>query len=351
MADPKDFSKTAASNTSVGGVNIDEGANTAQMNDSQRAILATLAPPADFGATAGAIKVDDIAESTAAAGVTIDGLLIKDGDIPNVPASIVAQIPTLSLPLGHIEGLIVSNNSGDSDHDVDISSGECRDVNNSADIRLLSTITKQINTNWSAGTGQGGFPSTGITLSADTWYRAFALLNNDGVTVDAGFDTASNASNLLADAADYTQYRQVGWVLTDASSNIIGFNATLTAGGGLRVRWDDPPLDLDTSAQSTTAIARALSVPTGIQVEVWLNGYVTNSGGNPFLYVRSPDQNDEIPSNTAAPMATIFGVVSASQGGMIGPFLTNTSGEVTTRANTASTTVRLATIMYEDSRR
>lgn len=81
MADsaPKDFSTTPASNATVRGVNIAEGSQAAQLNDAIRSVLAVLANP-DFGALS--VKADTIDESTADAGVTIDGLLIKDGGFP-----------------------------------------------------------------------------------------------------------------------------------------------------------------------------------------------------------------------------------------------------------------------------
>lgn len=88
MADlaPKDFSTTAASNPTVGGVNIAEGSQAAQLNNALRAVMAVIANP-DFGVGT-LFKVDTIAESTADAGVTIDGVLIKDGAIPSISALI-----------------------------------------------------------------------------------------------------------------------------------------------------------------------------------------------------------------------------------------------------------------------
>jgi microcystin-dependent protein len=93
MADlaPKDFSTTAASNATVGGINIAEGSTAAQLNDALRAVLAVLANP-DFGVGT-LFKVDNIAESTADEGVTVDGLLIKDGAIPSITTEIAASIP------------------------------------------------------------------------------------------------------------------------------------------------------------------------------------------------------------------------------------------------------------------
>lgn len=73
---PKDFSTTAASNSTVGGINIAEGSTAAQLNDAIRATLAVV-KTGDWGSAG--IAADVIAESTTDAGVTIDGLLIKDG--------------------------------------------------------------------------------------------------------------------------------------------------------------------------------------------------------------------------------------------------------------------------------
>ena len=87
---PKDFSTDPNVNTTVWSVSIAEGASTSDMNNSQRGILAVI-KDADWGA--GPIKSDTIAESTADAGVTIDGLTIKDGDFDTLPASVTALIP------------------------------------------------------------------------------------------------------------------------------------------------------------------------------------------------------------------------------------------------------------------
>lgn len=79
-ADIKDFDPvTPLNNTTVKGVSIAQNATAvAQVDDAIRSVLSVVAA-ADFGTLS--VKMDTIAESTAAAGVTIDGLLIKDGSI------------------------------------------------------------------------------------------------------------------------------------------------------------------------------------------------------------------------------------------------------------------------------
>jgi hypothetical protein len=111
--------------------------------------------------------------------------------------------------LGWWNGLTLTN-AADASTDVTCSTGQILDTNGDVCIDLKSAITKEIDNSWSEGDGLGGFPSTGITLSTG-WYRFFLIMKQDG-TVDAGFDTAQTATNLLADATGYSYYRRVGWI-------------------------------------------------------------------------------------------------------------------------------------------
>lgn len=110
MSDIKDFSKNSNNNNTVGGINLADGsASTATMDNSQREILATFGTAdgsADFGAFDPAIKVDSIAESTLDAGVTIDGLLIKDGAIPSIDTDPVVSVTVSDTTTGYLEGKI-----------------------------------------------------------------------------------------------------------------------------------------------------------------------------------------------------------------------------------------------------
>lgn len=125
------------------------------------------------------------------------------------------------LPPGHLNGLALSNNGSDAEHDIDIATGKARDFADSLNLSLSSVLTKRIDADWAEGNNGGGFP-TALTLAANTWYRVFAIGKTDGTT-DAGFDTSATAANLLSDASTYSKYRRMGWVQTDGSSNIFGF--------------------------------------------------------------------------------------------------------------------------------
>lgn len=245
-----------------------------------------------------------------------------------------------------IGGLVLSNNGTDASHDIDIATGWAMDATRVQAIYLASAITKRIDANWSAGTGNGGFPSA-LTLSAATWYHVFLILNVEGdsgtYTVDAGFDTSLTATNLLAGATGYDYYRRIGSVLTDGSANILAFTMVELPSGGRRIlKWADPPLDVDTSTLSTSGTLYTLSVPTGVRVIAETNIFGTNQDS----YVSSPDANDEAPSISAAPLLSLENTGGNTTAGF--RVLTDTSARVRGRGGAASTVLRIATLGWEE---
>lgn len=108
-------------------------------------------------------------------------------------------------------------------NNITISTGACTDVGLN-DLFTVPSITKFSDSTWVEGDGNGGFPDT-IVIALDTWYHVFAIMKvdidqfgNRTNTVDVGFDSAIDASNLLADTnvvlAGYTYYRRIGSVKT-----------------------------------------------------------------------------------------------------------------------------------------
>jgi hypothetical protein len=104
----KDYSATPANNGTISGINIAEGCQPSGINDAIRQQMADL-KAADWGT--GTPKTDAIAESTAGAGVTIDGLLIKDGAIPGLGATL--KVSSDDTTAGYLDGkLALASNSG-----------------------------------------------------------------------------------------------------------------------------------------------------------------------------------------------------------------------------------------------
>jgi len=135
--------------------------------------------------------------------------------------SIKPQIANI-YPPGHIDGMTISwiNSS-----EIQIATGSAFTNSSPAgtyiNANLATTLNKNIGATWVAGNG-GGRPST-ISLNPNTFYRVFIISGSSGT--DAGFDTNPTASNLriAAGASTYPNWRQIGWVLTDASSGIVKF--------------------------------------------------------------------------------------------------------------------------------
>ncbi len=126
----------------------------------------------------------------------------------------------LNPPSYYISGAYLTWNAV---NNITISSGNCTDVG-SNDLFTVPSITKFSDSTWVEGDGNGGFPDT-IVIALDTWYHVFAIMKvdidkfgNRTNTVDVGFDSAVDASNLLADtnvvAAEYTYYRRIGSIKT-----------------------------------------------------------------------------------------------------------------------------------------
>lgn len=103
----RDFSATASSNTDIQSVDIDENCAASGINNAIRELMADLAdvdsgtvaltsPQADNMTVTGTVTTDTIAENTSAAGVTIDGVLLKDGGVGSASAAIAAYLSSIN---------------------------------------------------------------------------------------------------------------------------------------------------------------------------------------------------------------------------------------------------------------
>lgn len=249
-------------------------------------------------------------------GVVISGSVTADAFYGEVP-----------LPTAYINGLILSNGT-DSDHDINISTGKARSEDDTANIALSSTMTKQIDATWAAGSDAGGLFSGSV--AADTTYHVFAIRKDDG-TVDAGFDTSVTASGI---PSGYTSYRRIGSVMTDSSANITGFSQF-----GDEFLLKTPIFNLTTNP-GTSAVLETLSVPTGIQVlaNIVIQFMDLTPGATALLYVvTSPDQDDIDPAGANRDGAVY---TDAERNTMSRLIRTNTSGQIRTRVDQSNTDIK-----------
>jgi len=252
------------------------------------------------------------------------------------------------VPRNYISGLIMSTGT-DTDHDIDVTAGEATDSDNDHMLKLTATTTVAIDIQFD--TGDGGLSSS-LTVANATWYHYF-IVKTGTAACKVGIDTSLTAVNLIADHS-ITEYRYIGSQITNGSANILPSFSYEIAGGGVETLWADPTLDVTATNQGVTAVARTLTVPTGRSVIAALNIRLedTDVSQITYLYVRTPDVNDEEPSNSVAPLATIS-TTAITISNVSGPHLirTNTLSQVETRAApVGDATIDIATLGWIDSR-
>ena len=182
----KDWSTTASSNTAIDGINVNEGCPPSNINNAIRALMASVVQ-GDWGAAA--IKLDNIAESTAAAGVTIDGVTLKDGAI----AGYLQFIPTAGIAA---DGSTDDTAAVQAAIDAAVTAGGGRVILPPGTIRITAPLTHNSAT---PITLQGAHRRT-TTLTADGNFSAILNLQSlsVGVTVlDVDFNAGSTTTKCV----------------------------------------------------------------------------------------------------------------------------------------------------------
>lgn len=205
------------------------------------------------------------------------------------------RLDQVVLPPEHISGLILSNNGTDADHDIDVATGAARDVADSADMKLTSTLTKQIDAVWAVGTNQGGL-DTG-TVAADTTYAVWLIKRSDTGVVDALFSTSFSSPTM---PTSYDKKRLIGFVVTDSVSNIIAF----TQVGDYFRFIGDVVLDItDTTMTNEAFEVGTLSVPPNSIAEIYVRAQdPADTLGEVRMYVKTNGAGD----NSQKSEATMF---------------------------------------------
>jgi hypothetical protein len=257
------------------------------------------------------------------------------------------------VPRGYLSGFGMSNNSSDDEHDIDFAAGVASDLAGAGTITNIAagvSMTKQLDNVWVQGTSLGG-RAAGVSLSNNTWYRCFAIANTGG-TVDFGFDTSATAANLLLDAqaadATYAYARQVGWILTDGSKNIVAFTQD-----GDYFTWDEEVAGDGTHNISTTVQAKTVFAPPLTRSETYVS-MRANTGGSAEVEMRitSTDAEDVAPSLDNCHIFVHWGGAEIGTGSTIISVKVDANSQLNVRGSnsTGQVTWRIHAIGWTDTR-
>ena len=130
---------------------------------------------------------------------------------------------TIPLPTDHLNGLILSADSGDTSNDVNLTSGSARDDADSENMVLASEITKQADAAWAVGDDQGGL-DTGSIADGNRYY-IWLIKRTDTDIEDGLFSLSSSAPTM---PTNYTKKRLIGYFdrASGANENITKINTS-----------------------------------------------------------------------------------------------------------------------------
>lgn len=245
------------------------------------------------------------------------------------------------IPAGHRFGCTTSNNTGDATNDIDIAAGNWASDNTvDADRVLLNAgaMTKQLDAVWAAGSAAGGRISS-ESIANGTWH-VYLFRRASGVD---DYCFSQSLTPTLPDSG--THKRRIASILREGGV-IVPYSQR-----GEKFLRKTALLDYNQSNPGASAVLVTCPVPTGVQVEALVHTVAAATTHSAILWT-SPDQTDEAPSLTAAPLssAPVYNVGSGAWPSDQ-QIRTNTSGQIRYRLSfsDAGTSVRVATYGWIDN--
>lgn len=114
-------------------------------------------------------------------------------------------------------GLVISRDSGDTDHDIKVTAGAVKADDYADDLILSSDIVKQLDVAFAEGTAAGGAAS-GFSLPASDVFAIWLIKDSSTGHVDVLADTSFSSPTM---PTGYDVKRRIGAWVTDASNNLI----------------------------------------------------------------------------------------------------------------------------------
>ncbi|QIG75016.1 hypothetical protein EVC14_018 [Rhizobium phage RHph_I3_18] len=182
-----------------------------------------------------------------------------------------------------VQGVELSNNSGNPTTHVDFAAGTV--VKGPLIVRNLAAFTKRINATFSAGSGNGGL-DTGAVGASGTYF-AYALRKDSDRTFDVVFSASATSAGVTTTLlTGYTIIKQIGVVLTDASSLIRQFIMYARD----EYTFVTPIKDAVSAAISSTSALLSLTVPNGVKSKAKLRFQYQSTATTASALISDPAQ-------------------------------------------------------------
>jgi hypothetical protein len=279
--------------------------------------------------------IDELADREALpAGGTTGQVLVKvsatDGDV---------TWKSVPLPRGYISGLTLQNNATDAANDIDILPGKCRDIDDTVDLVLGTTLTKRLDAAWAAGSGNGGL-DTG-TKANNAWYHVHLIRRTSDGVLDGIFSGSIDNPSL---PSGWVARRRLGAEITDGSGAIRGFVQTKDYFG---FKAPVSVVAANTALTGTVTHNLQAGVPTGkkFRINVFISVTAPTAG---YLGIKDPDEGVADSS-----ILSMTYPASSVASGWSGDLFTNASAQISTWGQRASLVVAAfyVTGFYDDRER
>ncbi|MEW9535716.1 hypothetical protein MRBLRC7O_000926 [Agrobacterium radiobacter] len=173
--------------------------------------------------------------------------------------------PTVS---SHLSGMTTSNNGS---WGIDIAAGVYKVGNQST--ANVATFSKNLNTVWAAGSGNGG-RDTATAVVANGTYHLFALRNNSSGAFDAVFSPSTTPTV----PSGYTLIGRIGsYVVNSGNTAIVPFTQVLSDFYVINVDAMAFTVSQVEALNTTTA---GCPCPSGVSMEMKATARIVNSAGN-----------------------------------------------------------------------
>lgn len=272
-------------------------------------------------------------------------------DEDNTEYQLISRSFQLSVyPANYISGgLVTIDSDGDTDHDVDISALKARNDDDDLNLIVAASAARACDTLWAEGgaglMAENGTTGSPIALPTSGTVHFFVISEDaDPSNQDFCCDTDPYGGNIgTASSATegWTVERRVASLTTDSSANLIEVDSYELASGLVKYDLQVAVSDYSATAPGNSAVLRAVSVPSGILVDVihafsLLQGAADAAGDG---IVTSPKVTNVIPTSALHDVSTPSGAARDTSTKLT---TTNLSRQIRTRINNSSATVTVA---------